>query len=143
MSATVRTCARALSAGANTAALFDRHAVVRYWVQVLSNGLQVSFMGFFTGTVDLSHLSMPASAYWAQHYNKKDAYVTLALSPPPKHTRTGPVHLLHIHTLAHTRNCLQRTLTDTFIIIELGNHIHPHTRDTSLTRVLTLGAVAG
>lgn len=32
-------------------------------------------MGFFTGTVDLSHLTMPASAYWAQHYNKKDAYV--------------------------------------------------------------------
>ncbi len=124
--------------------LFDRRIAARCWAQVLSNGLQVSFMGFFTGTVDLSHLSMPASAYWAQHYNTKDAYVTLALAPPPKHTRTGPVHLSHIHTLAHTRNCIQRTLTDTFtIIIVLGNHIHPHTRDTSLTRVLTLGTVAG
>ena len=82
--------------------LFDRRIAARCWAQVLSNGLQVSFMGFFTGTVDLSHLSMPASAYWAQHYNKKDAYGTLALSPPPPNIHALDPCTFRTYTPSHT-----------------------------------------
>lgn len=36
----------------------------------LRNGLFVSFLNFFQGTIDLWHLPMPASAYWASSYDK-------------------------------------------------------------------------
>lgn len=37
---------------------------------MLRNGLFVSFLDFFQGTVDLCHLPVPASAYWASAYEK-------------------------------------------------------------------------
>ena len=35
---------------------------------VVANGLVVSFLGFFRGTIHITHLPKPASAFWKQHY---------------------------------------------------------------------------